>query len=290
MLPPVRATVVVPTYQEADNIAALLRRIRTAAPAARVLVVDDGSPDGTADVAEAVGATVGDVEVLRRAAKHGLASAYQAGFAHAIAGGADVVITMDADLSHDPVVIPMLIEASESGADLVIGSRYVRGGRILDWTAPRRALSSWGNRYATSALRLPVLDATSGYRAYRADVVDVDDMSLVRASGYGFLIEMAYRLVRGGGKLVEVPITFVDRQHGTSKISSHSIVEAAVLVTLWAARDRLSDRRARRLVEPEPPRPRLVPHRARSIWGDRRAAYRRTDRKAQGPQGVYELS
>lgn len=265
MLPAVRATVVVPTYQEADNIATLLRRIRTAAPAVSVLVVDDGSPDGTADVVEAIGATVDDVEVLRRTSKQGLASAYQAGFAHAIAGGADVVITMDADLSHDPIVIPMLLEASESGADLVIGSRYVPGGRILDWTAPRRALSSWGNRYATSALRLPVRDATSGYRAYRADVIDVEDMRLIRASGYGFLIEMAYRLVRRGGKLVEVPITFVDRQHGTSKISSHSVLEAAVLVTLWGGRDWMSDRRARRLVETDSRRPQLISHRAFSV-------------------------
>lgn len=260
MLPAVRTTVVVPTFQEADNIEVLLRRIRVAAPSVRVVVVDDGSPDGTADVAEAVGADLGQVEVLRRPAKDGLASAYQAGFAHAIVGGAEIVITMDADLSHDPSVIPLLVEASEGGADLVIGSRYVPGGRILDWTAPRRALSRWGNRYATGALRLPVLDATSGYRAYRADVVTVEDLSRIRASGYGFLIEIAYRLVRGGGKLVEVPITFVDRQHGSSKISSHSVVEALVLVTLWGVRDRISDRWAHRMVDPHP-RPRLLPAR-----------------------------
>ena len=261
MLPPVRATVIVPTYQEADNIAVLLRRIRVAAPSVHVVVVDDGSPDGTADVAEAVGAEVGHVEVLRRGAKDGLASAYLAGFAHAIRGGAEIVITMDADHSHDPAVIPQLVEASERGADLVIGSRYIPGGRILDWTASRRVLSLWGNRYATAALRLPVSDATSGYRAYRADVVNVEDLSRIRASGYGFIIEMAYRLVRAGGKLVEVPITFVDRQHGSSKISSHSVVEAMVLVTLWGARDRMSDRRAHRMVGPEPT-PRLVYTRA----------------------------
>ena len=252
MLPAVRATVVIPTYQEAANIATLLRRIRVAAPAVHVLVVDDGSPDGTADLAEAVNADVGHVEVLRRTSKQGLSSAYQAGFARAIHDGADVVITMDADHSHDPIVIPMLVEAVEQGADLAIGSRYIPGGQIVDWTASRRALSLWGNRYATYALRLPIQDATSGYRAYRADVVSVDDLNKIRASGYGFLIEMAYRLARGGRKLVEVPITFADRKHGTSKISSHTVLEAAVLVSLWGVRDLVAERQARRLVEPRP--------------------------------------
>ena len=251
MLPAVRATVVIPTYQEAANIATLLRRIRVAAPAVHVLVVDDGSPDGTADLAEAVKADVGQVQVLRRTSKQGLASAYQAGFARAIDDGAEIVITMDADHSHDPIVLPLLVEAAEQGADLVIGSRYIPGGQIVDWTRSRRALSLWGNRYATTALRLPIQDATSGYRAYRADVVTVDDLSQIRASGYGFLIELAYRLAREGRKLVEIPITFADRKHGTSKISSHTVLEAAVLVSLWGVRDLISERHARRLVEPQ---------------------------------------
>ena len=254
MLPAVRATVVIPTYQEAANIAALLRRIRVAAPAVHVLVVDDGSPDGTADLAEATRAEVGHVEVLRRSSKQGLASAYQAGFARAIDDGAEIVITMDADHSHDPIVIPLLVEAAEQGGDLVIGSRYIPGGQIVDWTRSRRALSLWGNRYATTALRLPIQDATSGFRAYRADVVSVDDLSQIRASGYGFLIELAYRLARGGQKLVEVPITFADRKHGTSKISSHTVLEAFVLVSLWGVRDRIDERHARRLVDPQPAR------------------------------------
>jgi dolichol-phosphate mannosyltransferase len=258
MLPAVRATVVIPTYQEAANIATLLRRIRVAAPAVHVLVVDDGSPDGTADLAEAVTAQVGQIQVLRRASKQGLASAYQAGFARAIDDGAEIVITMDADHSHDPIVIPLLVEAAEQGADLVIGSRYIPGGQIVDWTRSRRVLSLWGNRYATSALRLPIQDATSGYRAYRADVVSVDDLSQIRASGYGFLIEMAYRLAREGRKLVEVPITFADRKHGTSKISSHTVFEAAALVSLWGARDLIAERHARRLVEPRATRPPLA--------------------------------
>jgi dolichol-phosphate mannosyltransferase len=261
MLPAVRATVVIPTYQEAANIATLLRRIRVAAPAVHVLVVDDGSPDGTADLAEAVKAEVGQIQVLRRTSKQGLASAYQAGFARAIDEGAEIVITMDADHSHDPIVIPLLVEAAEQGADLVIGSRYIPGGQIVDWTRSRRVLSHWGNRYATAALRLPIQDATSGFRAYRADVVSAEDLSRVRASGYGFLIEMAYRLVREGRKLVEVPITFADRKHGTSKISSHTVLEAAVLVSLWGVRDLISERHARRLVDPEPARGGLAPAR-----------------------------
>lgn len=254
-----RATVVVPTYQEADNIAVLLRRVRIAAPLIGVVVIDDGSPDGTADIAEAEAdaeiaeglAVAGDVEVLRRTAKQGLASAYQAGFARAIAGGAEIVITMDADLSHDPAVIPQLVEACERGADLVIGSRYVPGGHIHDWPLARRALSRWGNDYATTMLRLPIGDATSGFRAYRADVV-VDTLAQMRSSGYGFLIEMAYRLARDGQKLVEVPITFVDRQLGTSKISTHTVFEAAALVSLWGLRDRARDRRSRRLAGADP--------------------------------------
>jgi len=258
MLPPVRATVVVPAYQEAANIATLLRGIRVAAPAVQVLVVDDGSPDGTADLAEAVKAEVGGIQVLRRASKQGLASAYQAGFARAIDDGAEIVITMDADHSHDPIVIPLLVEAAERGADLVIGSRYIPGGQIVAWTRSRRALSLWGNRYATGALRLPIHDATSGYRAYRADVVSVEDLSRIRASGYGFLIEVAYRLARDGRKLVEVPITFADRKHGTSKISSHTVLEAAVFVSLRGVRDLLAERHARWLVERRAARPHLA--------------------------------
>ncbi len=240
------ATVVVPTYQEADNIVSLLRCIHVSAPEVHVVVVDDGSPDGTADLADAEGAELGNVEVLRRPRKQGLGSAYRAGFARAIAGGADIVITIDADFSHDPAVIPRLIEACERGADLVIGSRYVPGGRISDWPASRRALSRWGNRYATSMLGLPISDATSGYRAYRAEVVSEANLDRIRAGGYGFLIELAYRLADAGGKLVEVPITFVDRKLGTSKISSHTVLEAAALVALWGARDQVRDWQLRR--------------------------------------------
>lgn len=242
----VNAVVVVPTYEEAGNIATLLRGIRTAVPAARVIVVDDNSSDGTADIAEAAGADLGGIEVLRRAGKQGIGPAYQAGFTLALERGAEVVVTMDADLSHDPVALPDLIGAIEDGADLALGSRYMAGGGVVEWPAFRRALSRWGNRYATAALRLPVSDATSGYRAYRAWVVRELGLGRVRASGYGFLIEMAYRVTERGNKITETPITFIDRRWGVSKISARSIVEAAAFVTLWGARDRVRGRLDRR--------------------------------------------
>ena len=234
-----RAVVVLPTYEEAGNISALLREIRASTPSVRVIVVDDNSSDGTASIAERVGAEVGGVEVLRRAGKDGLTAAYQAGFTRALEHGAEIVISMDADLSHDPRALPVLIGTIEDGADMAIGSRYMAGGRVVDWPAHRRALSRWGNRYANAALHLQLNDATSGYRAYRAAVIRDAGLGRVRASGYGFLIEMAYRVVCSGGKIVEIPIIFLDRRWGSSKISIRSIVEAAVLVTLWGTRDRV---------------------------------------------------
>jgi glycosyltransferase involved in cell wall biosynthesis len=230
--------VVVPTYEEAGNIASLLREIRAAAPDVRVIVVDDNSADGTADIAEATGTEIGGVEVLRRSGKGGLGGAYRAGFMRALEQGAEIVASMDADFSHDPVALPTLIAIVEDGADVAIGSRYVPGGGVVNWPAPRRTLSRWGNQYATVALGLPAADTTSGYRAYRASVVEEMARGGVRASGYGFLIEIAYRVTRKGGKLVESPITFVDRRWGASKMSTRSILEAAALVSLWGARDR----------------------------------------------------
>ena len=234
-----RPLVVLPTYQESANIADVLRRLRAAVPDAEVLVVDDNSPDGTADLAEAVGRELGAIDVLRRPGKAGLGSAYRAGFAVGMQRGHDVLIEMDADLSHDPSALPGLLRAIDTGADLAIGSRYIPGGSIPHWPFHRRALSRWGNRYAAAVLALDVHDATSGYRAYRADVLHKIDLDSVRADGYGFQIEMAYRVARLGGRVVEVPITFTDRVRGTSKMSSRIIVEALLLVTWWALRDRV---------------------------------------------------
>ena len=232
-----RSLAVVPTYQEAANISALLQRIRAAAPDVDVLVVDDGSPDGTAELAEELALATGGVHVLRRQRKQGLGPAYQAGFSWGFERGYDVLVGMDADLSHDPSALPELLAAIGDGADMVLGSRYVPGGSIPDWPLRRRALSRWGNRYATIALGLGVHDATSGYRAYRAETLKTIPLRKARASGYGFQIELVYRMVRSGARVTEVPIAFVDRQEGESKMSSSIIMEAFALVTAWAARD-----------------------------------------------------
>jgi dolichol-phosphate mannosyltransferase len=234
--------VVVPTYQEAMNIEPVLWRIRRCLPNATVLVVDDGSPDGTADRAEATGRTLGRVEVMRRSEKSGLGSAYRAGFGWGLDRDYDVFVEIDADLSHDPGALPSLLAGIDDGADLVIGSRYVPGGEIPHWSLRRRLLSRLGNRYAAAMLRVPVRDATSGYRMYRASVLRRLDLDTVRADGYGFQIEMAYRVVQAGGVVSEVPISFVDRARGKSKMCGRIIVEAMALVTRWGIRDRLSCR------------------------------------------------
>ncbi len=240
-----RVTVVVPTYDEVDNIEVLLRAVRTAMPAARVLVVDDDSPDGTAVLAERIGAELGQIDILRRAGKHGLGSAYREGFAHAIAAGATICVQMDADLSHDPADLDPLVAAVEHGADAALGSRYVPGGEIVDWPPLRRWLSRWGNRYAAGLLGLAVNDATSGFRAYRATTLERMGFEQVLAEGYGFQVEMTHRLVRSGAKVVEIPITFRDRRHGESKLSHHIINEAFWMVNRLAWGD-LADRSRRR--------------------------------------------
>jgi glycosyltransferase involved in cell wall biosynthesis len=234
-----RTLVVLPTYNEAENIVEVLQRVRGAVPDAGILVVDDASPDGTADLVEKVAPEIGDVRVLARTGKAGLGSAYRAGFVAGMDEGADVLVEMDSDLSHDPDDLPSLLAAVAHGADLAIGSRYVPGGRIPNWSWHRKMLSRWGNRYAAGVLGLAVNDSTSGYRVYRATALKAIDLAEVRAEGYGFQIEMTYRLVRRGGSVVEVPIAFVDRQRGTSKMSNRIVTEALALVTWWAVRDRL---------------------------------------------------
>ncbi len=238
--------VVLPTFDEAENIADVLRLLRATVPAAELLVVDDNSPDGTADVADRMGRELGGIQVLRRPAKAGLGSAYRAGFRRGLTEGFEVLVEMDSDLSHDPAALPSLLAAVDAGADLAVGSRYVSGGSIPDWSLHRRLLSRWGNRYAAAVLGLHVHDATAGYRAYRADVLGRIDLDTVRAEGYGFQIEMAYRVARLGGRIDEVPISFTDRVRGTSKMSGRIILEALVLVTWWALRDRVFGRLRRR--------------------------------------------
>ena len=246
-----RVLVVLPTFNEAENIENVLRRIRTALPDAGVLVVDDGSPDGTADMAEKLGREIGAVDVLRRTRKSGLGSAYRAGFAWGLARGWEAFVEMDADLSHDPDALPGLVAPLDDGVDLVVGSRYVPGGSIPNWRWHRRLLSQGGNIYAALLLGLGVTDSTSGFRAYRADILRSMDLDAVRAEGYGFQIEMVYEVLRHGGRVSEVPIRFVDRVEGKSKMSMQIVVEALLLVTWWAA---LRGWRALvRIVRPRPP-------------------------------------
>jgi dolichol-phosphate mannosyltransferase len=232
----VRILVVLPTYDEAENIETVLRRVTAALDGVNVLVVDDSSPDGTADIAERVGKELGGVEVMRRTAKSGLGSAYRAGFAWGLARGYEAFVEMDSDLSHDPDALPSLVEPLRRGTELVIGSRYVPGGSIPNWAAHRRALSRAGNVYAAALLRLPVNDLTSGYRAYAASVLQRIDLDQVRADSYGFQIEMAHKASIAGAAIEEVPIRFVDRVEGRSKMSTYTVVEALALVTWWGLR------------------------------------------------------
>jgi dolichol-phosphate mannosyltransferase len=229
----VRITIVVPTYQEADNIGPFLRAARAALPDASVIVCDDASPDGTATVAEAVGVEVGDVEILHRPGKAGLGAAYRHGFRVALDRGADIIVQMDADLSHPPSMLPGMIERIESGADAVVGSRYVPGGGTPDWPLHRRLLSRYGNLYARRLLALAVKDATSGLRAYRASSLKEIGVETTRANGYGFMLETARGLTVAGLRVEEVPLTFRDRVAGTSKMSTKILVENLLLVTWW---------------------------------------------------------
>jgi dolichol-phosphate mannosyltransferase len=231
---PVRTLVVLPTYNEAENIDHVLRRIRAALPDGDVLVVDDGSPDSTADMAEKLGSELGNIQVLRRAAKSGLGSAYRDGFTWGLDRGWEAFVEMDADLSHEPEALPALIAPLEEGVDLVVGSRYVPGGSIPNWSWHRRLLSQGGNIYAALMLGMRVHDSTSGFRAYRAETLRRIDLASVRAEGYGFQIEMVDQVLRHGGQVTEVPIRFVDRVEGKSKMSAYIVVEALLLVTWWS--------------------------------------------------------
>lgn len=238
-MPGVRTLVITPTYLESENIEEFLRRARAAVPSADILVVDDNSPDGTADIAEKTAAELGNIDVLRRPAKTGLGSAYRAGFGIGLEKGYDALVQIDADLSHDPAVLPSLLREIEAGADLAIGSRYVPGGEIPHWPWFRRALSRYGNRYGSFVLGTGVKDATSGYRAYRADTLKAIDYATTRAKGYGFQIETAYRVHLWDGRIVEVPIVFTDRVRGHSKMTWFIFAEELLLVTWWGIRDRI---------------------------------------------------
>jgi dolichol-phosphate mannosyltransferase len=230
--------VVLPTFDERETIESVIRRLLTLPEAVDVLVVDDASPDGTGALVAALAEHEPRVRLRSRPARAGLASAYLDGFAEALEGAYELVVEMDSDLSHRPEELPRLLAAAAAGADVAIGSRYAPGGSVTDWGRGRVWLSRAGNRYARSMLGIPVRDATSGFRVYRRRVLEDLIAAPVRSEGYGFQIELARRAWRSGATLVEVPITFREREHGSSKISRRIVMEALWAVTAWGLRDR----------------------------------------------------
>jgi dolichol-phosphate mannosyltransferase len=239
--------VVLPTYNEADNVRPITAGILEAVPGATVLVVDDGSPDGTGQIADELAAADPRVRVRHRTAKQGLGKAYLDGFGVALGAGAGVVVQMDADFSHDPAVLPTLIgPIQDDAADLVIGSRYTPGGGVVDWGFGRRLLSRGGSIFARTVLGLRPNDLTGGFKAWRATTLAAVPFDGVHAGGYVFQIEMTYRASRAGARIREVPITFRDRTVGQSKMSRRIIVEALVVVVQLRADELVSRIRRRR--------------------------------------------
>ncbi len=235
MPPPVPegpAWLVLPTYNEAGNVEAFVEAVLAKLPpTARVLVVDDNSPDGTGEIADRLAAQHEAVNVLHRPRKEGLGPAYIAGFRRALEGGAGLVLEMDSDFSHDPAYLPRLLEAGER-ADLAIGSRYVPGGGVGDWSTLRRAISRGGSAYARLVLGVHVQDLTGGFKCFRREVLEAIDLDSIRSRGYAFQVEMTYRVIERGFTVVEVPIVFRDRRTGTSKMDRSIVAEAAWRVPL----------------------------------------------------------
>jgi dolichol-phosphate mannosyltransferase len=232
---------ILPTYNEAGNIERFVTAARDKLPAgARILIVDDGSPDGTGELADRLAAEHEEVEVLHRPRKEGLGPAYIAGFRRALAGGAGLILEMDSDFSHQPAYLPRLLEAAET-ADLVIGSRYVPGGGVSDWGALRRAISRGGSAYARVVLGVGVRDLTGGFKCFRREVLEAIDLNAVQARGYAFQVELTYRAIQKGFKVVEVPIVFRDRQLGDSKMDRSIVAEAIWRVPLLRLNGRASD-------------------------------------------------
>ncbi|MFV2098169.1 polyprenol monophosphomannose synthase [Micromonospora sp. LOL_014] len=232
-----RVLVVVPTYNEAENVRLITARIRDAVPQVDLLIADDNSPDGTGAVADELAAADGRVHVLHRPGKQGLGAAYVAGFGWARERGYDAVVEMDADGSHAPEQLPQLLDAARD-ADVVIGSRWVPGGEVVNWPRHRWVLSQGANLYTRLALGMPVRDATGGYRVYRIAVLDKVDYASVSSQGYSFQVELTWRAHREGFRIVEVPITFTEREQGASKMSASIVREALWRVTVWGVRAR----------------------------------------------------
>ena len=241
--------VLIPTYNERENLPAIVGRVRSAVPEADVLIIDDNSPDGTGRIADELAATDEQVFVLHRKGKEGLGAAYLAGFAWALERDYDAMVEMDADGSHRPEHLPAMLEAAET-ADLVIGSRYVRGGRVVNWPVDRKAISIAGNVYIKAILGMPVNDATAGYRVYRAETLRTIGLDDVESAGYCFQTDLTVRTVRAGLTVVEVPIVFIEREIGDSKMDGDVVRESIARITGWGVNHRLSQLRS--LIDREP--------------------------------------
>lgn len=232
-----RVLVLIPTYNERENLPLIVERVLASVPTADVLVVDDDSPDGTGDIADKLAANEERVQVLHRTAKAGLGAAYVAGFRVGLAAGYDVLVEMDADGSHAPEQLPRLLEAV-GHSDLVLGSRWVPGGQVINWPKFREVLSRGGNLYTRLALGINLHDATGGYRAYRREVLQTIDLSAISSQGYCFQVDLAWRAVQAGFRVTEVPITFAERERGESKMSGNIVREALLRVTEWGVAHR----------------------------------------------------
>jgi dolichol-phosphate mannosyltransferase len=232
-----RVLVIIPTYDEAENLRLITERVRRAVPSVDILVADDNSPDGTGAIADELAASDNHIFVLHRSGKRGLGAAYVAGFGWAKDKGYDVVVEMDADGSHAPEELPRLLDTLRA-VDVVLGTRYVPGGSVHNWPVHRLALSRGGNLYIRMALGMPFKDATGGYRAYRMAVLDAIDVPTVASQGYSFQVELAWRAYRHGFRIVEVPITFTERERGASKMSGNIFKEQLLRVTGWGLRAR----------------------------------------------------
>jgi dolichol-phosphate mannosyltransferase len=240
-----RVLVIIPTYEERENIEGIIGRVRASVPEAEVLVADDASPDGTGEIADRIAAEDDHVHVLHRTGKEGLGAAYVAGFHWGMERGFEVLVEMDADGSHRPEELPRLLSALEHN-DLVIGSRWIRGGQVENWPKNREVLSRGANTYSRLMLGLPVHDSTGGFRAYRATTLAKIGIDDVTSQGYCFQVDLTLRTVRCGLRVAEVPITFVERTHGASKMSRDIIVEAFQRVTQWGLQNRLGRLTGRR--------------------------------------------
>ncbi|MFC5906870.1 polyprenol monophosphomannose synthase [Streptacidiphilus monticola] len=234
--------VIIPTYNEIDNIERITSRVRAAVPEAHILVADDNSPDGTGRRADELAAADPHLQVMHRKGKEGLGAAYLAGFHWGIDNGYDVLVEMDADGSHQPEELPRLLQGLRSGADLVLGSRWITGGKVVNWPKSREFLSRGGSLYSRTMLRVPIRDVTGGYRAFRKETLLGLGMDQVASQGYCFQVDLAWRAVKAGYTVVEVPITFVEREFGASKMSRAIVGEALMRVTSWGVADRLGRR------------------------------------------------